>query len=598
MGYQANKWSWKHLAARLLLVPVVAGAAAQSASAQSYTPKWSSPGTTAPASAVPTAPSMPSPATPAGVAAKPADPHELLKLGRKALSESKLDVAQEFCLKAEQTAAARKYHWGFIEDTPSSLRKDITEARLKADKALAADAMKKAKTLYGQKATSNAARMQDLDQAIMLAYRAKSLNQSPGFWEDKPDTLIAEIKEAQEKLRKKAGIAPASVATKPTTPMPTTSHNIPAPVLPTTPVFAPNSSKTDVLRVVAEGRQLLAQDRVLEAKAKADSAHRMMVEKGLHAAFTAGDDTPDQLLAACKAKGTEMVKSLMIEADKQIALVAYDRADAACTTALQLTNAFGLYARAIEEKRTAIAPHLKPVAPTVVATAPIAPLMLPPRSTTPVVAAKPPVESLALPTAPVMTQPMAVMAPQSNVLVEQAKIELQRGDLDMARNMATKAYNSDPKAKADAEAILRQCDTAMAARKRSEAATALNNALAVHARGEFGNCQAVLMRIDPAYLTPVQKSQRDVAMADCNTKLNPIKQASGSDDDLKAGLNKLGQEVKAATPPPATTTQPLSVPPVGRIVNEHKAVSDVLFEKLRSEEFRSLEIRRHRLGKG
>ena len=89
------------------------------------------------------------------------------------------------------------------------------------DKAEAAKAIKKAKALFAQKATGDAARMQDLDQALTMAYHAKSLNASPGMWDDKPDSLIGDIKAAQEKLRKKTGLAPASVATKPTNPMTT-----------------------------------------------------------------------------------------------------------------------------------------------------------------------------------------------------------------------------------------------------------------------------------------------------------------------------------------------------------------------------------------
>ena len=39
------------------------------------------------------------------------------------------------------------------------------------------------------------------------------------------------------------------------------------------------------------------------------------------------------------------------------------------------------------------------------------------------------------------------VTPPKNMLVEQAANELRRGDIDMARNIATKAYNSDPAAK-------------------------------------------------------------------------------------------------------------------------------------------------------
>src|SRR5262249_8578353 len=155
--------------------------------------------------------------------------------------------------------------------------------------------------------------------------------------------------------------------------------------------------------------------------------------------------------------------------------------------------------------------------------------------------------------------------------------ELKRGELEMARTMAVKAFNTDPACKADAQAILRQIDAEVARRKQSEAATALNNALAVHAKGDFINCQAVLMHIDINCLSPEQKRMHDRAMADGNSRMGQVRVAGATDDDLKAGLQKLGQEVKAPVAPqtPAVAAPVLQTPPP-----VERSVADVAFDKL------------------
>lgn len=582
MAFQTTIRSWKHLAARLLLVPVVAGTSAGLAKAQSFQPSWRGgpaaakpasptpamrPVPTAPAPASPTAPTVPPPA-----AAKAMEPKELVKAGRQALSEGRLDAARDFAVQADQAAAARQYKWGFFEDTPSELRKDCLEASAKADKAQAAELLKKAKTLYSQKAANDADRMASLDLALNMARQVENLHGPYSMWElgDKPATLINSIKNEQDALRKKMGMpAPATVATK----SPATSVTS-GPVMPSGPLVqagatmpapapAANPAKTTVLKMVSDGRILLAQDKVLEAKAKADAARAMAAEKGLLNAFTANEDTPDSLITACKMKGAEMVKSLLVDADRQIAMNALDKASAACDMAMSMSTSLGLYPRPIDEKKQVIASKMKPAKSTT--TASVAP--------------------------PVIPQPAEylVPAPPKNVLLEQAASELKRGDLEMARTIATRAWNDPrvtPADKAEAQAILRQIDVETANKRRNEAVTAMNNAMAAMAKNEHAQAYAVMAHIDPTLLAPEQKTRLDSAMKDCQAKMTPVKLASGV-DPLKPGA---ATAPLAPLPVPQTTAPSPGVPstlvtPVTKPapIDPAKAEIDVAFDKLRSE---------------
>ncbi|CAN5504770.1 hypothetical protein BH11PLA2_BH11PLA2_03910 [soil metagenome] len=580
MVFQSKTWNWKSLAARLLLVPVVAGSTAGALKAQSFQSSWQNGSTGKPSATAPKtpAPKATAPTAAASANATSSDPVSLLKDGRKALAEGKIDVARDCAAKADQAATSKGYKWGLFEDTPNSLRKDVVTASAKADKAQAVDLFKKAKAVCVQKVSSDEEKLANLDTAMAMAVQAQSLYGAQSMWEfgDKPANLIADIKTAQEILRKKTGIVAKTAAPSPVGPS-TTTAKLPSPNMPnspTSPVSLPmtgtaaltaNPAKMEVLKVVGEGRILLAQDKVLEAKDKAVMARTLAEQKGALNAFTASDDTPDALLTAAKAKGTEMVKSLMLDADKQMSLTAYDRADAALAMAANISTGLGFSTRQIDEKKVALTKFSKnngvmTAAATVAATtAPVAPAMTPKMPET------------LVPVAGVANPP----ANAKNMMLESAANEMKAGNLDMARTMCVQAFNTGNAAsKTEAQAMLRQIDAEMASRKRMDATTAMTNAMTAYGAKDYAQCKAVLSMIDPSHLTPDMKAKCDLMMLECTAKSNGIRQASG--DDLKAGMTKLGGDVKVANETPnALVNNP--------VADTAKGMADVAFDKFRSE---------------
>src|SRR4051812_31620588 len=160
MVFQATKWGWKRVAARLLLVPVLAGTAA-TAPAQVGSPGGPvMPGRTPAAGATP----MPG----AGMAARPTgDPKVMLKEGRKALAAGNFDAAQDLAYRADSNNPTGK--WGLFDDTPNALLKDVQAARQKADKTRAEQLTKQAKALFAKPTANDAERASNLETALQMA---------------------------------------------------------------------------------------------------------------------------------------------------------------------------------------------------------------------------------------------------------------------------------------------------------------------------------------------------------------------------------------------------------------------------------------------
>ncbi|MDB5310097.1 MAG: hypothetical protein JWO38_4299, partial [Gemmataceae bacterium] len=187
--FQVTKWGWKRIAARLLLVPVLAGGSAAIAPAQMRTAA----GGPAPAPAAKGRP-------PAGPAMA-GDPKAMLKEGRKALDEGRFNDAQDLARRAEASNPSGK--WGLFDDTPNALLKDVQAAVAKAQKVEADQLVKKAKALFTKSPVSDGERAVNLKAALEMAHRAESLHGPYSVWDlgDRADKLAKEIETARAKLR-------------------------------------------------------------------------------------------------------------------------------------------------------------------------------------------------------------------------------------------------------------------------------------------------------------------------------------------------------------------------------------------------------------
>lgn len=641
MAFQTKTWGWKGMAARLLLVPVLAGASAATVRAQALTPSPSALPTSTTSntdkarqlvSQAQTALKKGDLATAEKLAKQAQDlraslaytetrpetiladvakkklaasgtkvaatgePKELMKLGRKALADGKIDQAQDYASQANQSAVSKGYRWGLFEDTPASLTKDVQESRKKADRTQSESLFAKAKTLLAQKTDSEAERLQNLDQAMNMAYQAKNLHGDYSIWDfgDKPDSLIAKIEAEKVQIRKKTGAGTTSVASAAKTAgnkvagfagevkqaaanikanvkdtvqetVAKADLKIPAPAISTASLTDP--AKAEVMKLVGEGRELLAQGQVLEARAKAEAARVLAEQSSLTAAsFTAAEDSPAKLASTVQTTGKEMIDGLVKEADQQFASKANEKAEAALSTARQLSEGLGLYTKPIDEKIAKVA-----------GAAPIKIASVPMPSAAPIP-----------PSLPVMPAMPAVAAASTNLLDQAAK-ELANGDLEMARKIAIQAHNGgDATAKTNAQALLRQIDVESAAANKKTAQQAFTNAVASFNNKQYDTALDVFAKIDPALLTEAQKDQAKSCMEQCLAKTDPKIQLVAAEEApgvARVGSLKPVTEVPAA--PVAETPKGALVAvnekPVNTVADEQKAMAEVAFQKLRQD---------------
>jgi type II secretory pathway component GspD/PulD (secretin) len=645
--FQAKKWGWKGMAARLLLVPIIAGATASASFGQSLPPS---------SSAVPTSSTSNSDkarllvsqaqtalkkgdtetaekyakqaqdlrATLAYTEARPetilaevakqklgtnlastrptttGDPKDLLKLGRQALTAGKIDQAQDYAAQANQAAVAKSFRWGLFDDTPASLTKDVQEARKKADRTQSEELYRKAKGLYTQQAASETDRMQNLDQALNMAYQAKNLHGDYSIWDfgEKPDTLIAQIEASKVQLRKKMGTSGTAIA-KSAAPSQQNSgfasgvrqaaadkrDEIKSAVK-SASLDMPQLSgpKSEVMGLVTEGRSLLAQGKLLEAREKADQARKVAESAGLSVASFANDsDSPAKLGQSVQSTGKEMIDGLMRDADKQLAAKSPEKAEAAMNMARELSGGLGLYTKTIDEKMAKSG--LKSTMPLGLATMPA--------PTTPDTLMTAAGEKLVPATqfaTPDMKLPGNVTVGGSQLLDQAAK-ELARGDMEMARKIAIQAFNSDPAVKSDAQALLRQIDVEATAGNKKMAQQAFANAITSFENKQYDTALEVFSKIDPVLLSEAQRGQAKGYMEQCLAKTAPTPMGLPSQPIQLAGASEstpgtarvgdLKTPVLEATPAPML--KPTTDKPATAVVDEQTAMKDVAFQKLRQE---------------
>jgi type II secretory pathway component GspD/PulD (secretin) len=209
MVFQARKWGWKRIAARMLLVPMLAGGSAAIAHAQVRTAGGLAAGV--PVGQVRpnqpnntmrpnTAPPAQSRQAPPSAPAQPVDPKAMIKEGRKALAEGRFNDARDLAQRAEASNPTGK--WGLFDDTPNALRKDIDKAQMKAQRDESDRLVKHVKEMLDQKSETPAARAAVLDSALQMARRAEQLHGPYSNWDftNRADKLVKEIDEERSKL--------------------------------------------------------------------------------------------------------------------------------------------------------------------------------------------------------------------------------------------------------------------------------------------------------------------------------------------------------------------------------------------------------------
>ncbi len=635
--FQATTRGWRRIAARLLLVPALAGGAAAVAFAQ---------------------PPRPGPAQ--KMPAAGGDPKAMLKEGRKALSEGRFNDARDLAQRAEASNPTGK--WGLFDDTPNSLRRDVESGQEKAKDAEVENLTKQAKALSTRPAPTDAEKARNLDQALQLARRADQLHGTNySVWEigGRPDRLVKDLEAARAKLgpatppaapvaggfktnpapaagnkagmpvaagNKAAPVTPA-VGTKasgvttaagtgrgpaPVTPAvaslppvsrplvaptpagpiaPTAGPTAPtgvsplAPAAPTAPVAAApqqtDAKKAAAQRLMADGKRLADTGDFAAAHAKLTEAVRAGAE------FSATEPNPGLALQDLNVRGAAAIERMVREANAQTAQRDFAKAEAALDGAARIATALSLFPRPIEEARSALRSASNGTAGGV-----------PPGGLAPaggpeaLVRVNDPVA----PAAPLTPTAQAPAAPTGSTvtgrqLIDQATLAFRQGDFEAARRIALQAHNVGG-AQAEARGLLNQIDSEVHAAKQRTAVRSLDAAASAVQNKDHGHALGVLVLIDPNLLPAEGKGRREALIADCKTALDK----AGTGVVTAAGTQTPAAEPPAAAPMGMPMGGTLDAPGVARIApdatksgapgnaaGQADAMRRVAFQKLRSD---------------
>ncbi len=447
------------------------------------------------------------------------DPRQLLRRGRKMLSENKIDEATRLMLRARAVPNAK---WGLFEDSPEKLRAEIEKIQAKRDKEESVKVLMEARKLFEK---------EDFDGATKAAYRAQQLHGPYNVWDtsDRPQRLIAEIETAKIKSKKNGVLAkkdspkdesnindPAMIAkaqacmkearialdsgnpekaaglafmvkgmkikaeslgketpeallneieknrvktvADKTSPMPKPVTPEITPTVTAIPGI-PSTSDGDKAKAVAllvEARQLQSAGNLVAARMKAIEAQKQGI------IFQPTEDSPEQLLLQLSSIARNQVDDLVTQATRSMNSndspeKKAELANIALENAIKLSNSFGQDTASIEAKKQQLGLVKNKV----------------PGSAT--IASESRAESN-----------------QGREMLEKARLELRSGQLLAARKLAVEAYQGNFGVKEEAASVLRSIDIEDVNQKMLESRRTFDAALSAYNRKEYEQSKTMI----------------------------------------------------------------------------------------------------------
>jgi type II secretory pathway component GspD/PulD (secretin) len=507
----------------------------------------------------------------------PADnPRVTLQKARELFASGKLDEAEHLAMQVQSSGFKA---WGLFEESPEKLLTDIRNAKAHRAQVESARLLRDARAHF-EKGEYETARTE--------AYQAERLHGPYSLWDmgDRPAKLIAEIDAAQAKRRKAANataeatrketpkapaipapalnafkgqgnpepirpavyagetdkpknpyadfVPPPTVAASPTAPAATTAAKPVSPAAPTTPAPAAASEavkKQQARTLLAEARHFQRDGKLVEARRKALEAQKVSTS------WTAEEDRPDRALMELADLAHRRIEFLQQRATDLAATAAFadptrfQKAEANLNEARQLAQGFALDTQAIDAKmswvrqtRTQMAnSQAKPAAPAVAQ-------VMPAQHT---------------------EKPAATPTPQQQgqELLDKARMELKRGELETARRLAVEVYTGKYGLQDQADAVLHSIDVEEFNQRVLANNRAFETGLAAFLRKDYFQAGTIFRSLDPSVLAKEKQARLKEMM------LMPEMQP-----------HKLAQ-VPPPAPVPTPAPAPAPAPAVGRIGN-------------------------------
>jgi type II secretory pathway component GspD/PulD (secretin) len=457
----------------------------------------------------------------------------------------------------------------------------------------------------------------DTLKARILADQVRAMNvplNRPG--QDSPDAIYRELAArelaSRERQRPEAAPRPGNV-----TPV---SANVPVPPGGPPAVFPPGAgtptpspaanadSRARILALMAEARQLLSQNKLVEARQKAQAAIAVKREAGAAVSFRPDEESPEMLLQRIAARAHQVVDALAGRANDTLRFGREDqqtrlrKAEQDLMQARQLAAAFGQDAQPLDrslawvQQQARSASDGKPNRG-----GPTPGDMLPPpgiEGTGPVSAGL----QLADRGRPATLPPAGAVGGQGEELLNKARLELRAGNTLMARRLAEEACQPRYAVRNEALAVLRNIDIEEFNQKRLTANRTFDAARSAYLRRDYHHAANLIAAIEIRLLDEERRGKLREIMS------NPEMQPAASNQLVQAGGAAAGGAAAGGGTP---STQPSALgPEAGRATARDDAdrallaktlgMNKVRFEKARKDgqEVQSKAAEKFRSGQG
>lgn len=376
------------------------------------------------------------------------------------------------------------------------------------------------------------------DLAVKLATQVQTMNVAQDkLGSDTPDSVLQEIQRLKE-----SGTA---VAAAPTPPMPQAA---PTP-LPAPPVNDPQTIRAREL--LAESRRLQNEGKLVESREKALDAQK------LGATFLPDEDRPERALLELAGLAQKRIEGLMTSATELTTggdPARLARAEETLAQARALAVGFALDTQPIDGRVATIREAQGKAA---VATSP---------------ALMPPVgggseEASAQPTTPEQ---------QGLRLLDQARVEITRGNTSTARRMAEEAFKGPygGPVQAQAEFVLRSIDAEEFNQRRNQANRSFEAALSAYTRGDMPQARGILAAIDVTLLDRDKATRYKEMMRAPEMKPPAVAQVSDRDPNGAA-------HVTVSDDPNAQKSMPSG--DTGNFAQKVAGLQEIQFQHMREE---------------
>jgi type II secretory pathway component GspD/PulD (secretin) len=535
------------------------------------------------------------------------DPKEALQEARATFDAGKLDEAERAAVRLQSDPNAS---WGLFEDSPDHLLADLRKARAAHDVEESGRVLAEARKLFNEG---------KLDAAQSLAYKAERMHGPYSVWDmgDRPAKLLAEISVAQARVRKQGGSALAAAKQTPSpysvqAPVPParnlnrTQPNVQLaaatgqagtgivqakatqPQSPTTPGAQPALAKTTapagnparerVMQMLAQARVLQQTGRLVEARQKLLEAQKVGAPLG------AEDDRPERALLQLTGIANKKIETLVQEATDYASTGAQDparfeKAQQDLAAARALASGFALDTQAIDSKsawverlrehvHVARAPEPR-AEPPQAALAQQAQAALAQQAEAALAQQPQPAPAVAAPkAADVPVGAMTDAGRTGREILDRARAELSRGEVDTARRLAVEVYSGDYGLQAQADAVLHSIDAEEFNQHVLTTNRAFDAALQAYFRKDYTQASSMLHALDASLLSPEKHAKLKELMMVPELNQRALVQASAP-----------------ASPPagqaPASDGMQERSAPQDSFVNQVQAMEEIKFQELR-----------------